>query len=224
MLDQEGWWVVVPMKDTRHAKSRLGGSSGTRRQLAILMARDTLRAAVNADRVEGVLVVCDREEDVESFALPGVTVVVRPGLGLNDAIRAGADLVRAEGAERNLAALLGDLPYLHSRELDAALSRASAHPSTVVPDRTGGGTTLLTARGGTELCPRFGPESLGRHVKAGAVPAELPSWSGLRCDVDVSTDLVMSAALGLRTRTLLEDRRTTMSTSGTAVGELDGQG
>ncbi len=204
MSDQVRWWVILPMKDTRVAKSRLGGAPGERRQLAIVMARDTLCAVVNAADVDGVLVVCDREEDVESFALPGVTVVVRPGLSLNEAVLAGADLLRAEDPTRNLAVLPGDLPYLRSSELEAALRRAAGFPATCMGDRTGRGTTLTTAQAGTDLAPAYGANSLARHRESGAVEVGTPAWSGLRRDVDRPEDLTVGHALGTRTRRVLE--------------------
>jgi len=176
--------VILPMKDTRTAKSRLGGAPEERRQLAIEMARDTLGAVVSASCVDGVVAVCDRDEDVESFELPGATVVVRPGLSLNEAVRAGAELVRADDASRNLAVLPGDLPYLRSTELEAALRRAARFAATCMGDRTGRGTTLTTARGGIDLVPSYGVDSLARHREAGAVEVGAPAWSGLRRDVD----------------------------------------
>lgn len=206
MSDLVRWWAILPMKDTRVAKSRLGGAPDERRQMAIVMARDTLSAVVNATCVDGVLVVCDREEDVESFALPDVTVVVRPGLSLNEAVLAGAELLRAEDPARNLAVLPGDLPYLRSGELEAVLDRAAGHAATCLGDRAGRGTTLTTARVGTDLVPSYGVESLARHREAGAVEVEAPAWSGLRRDVDVLEDLAGTAALGRCTRRLIEQR------------------
>lgn len=204
MAERAQWWVVVPMKDMTHAKTRLAESRGRRRQFAIVMARDTLCAIVNAEAVEGVLVVCEREEDVESFALPGVTVVVRPGLDINEAIRAGAALVRSGVDQVNVAALPGDLPYLRSSEVDVVLERAASVPRAVVGDRTASGTTLLTALAGVELEPRYGPGSLGQHLDAGATQLSVPAWSGIRRDVDRQGDLALTPSLGRRTSALLE--------------------
>ena len=214
MPDQVRWWVIVPMKDTRLAKSRLGGEPGRRRELAIVMARDTLSAAADTPSVDGVLVVCDRHQDAESFTLPGVTVVTRPGLSLNQAVLAGADVVRAEDASRNLAVLPGDLPYLWPSELEAALRRAAGFAATCVGDRTGHGTTLTTARAGTDLVPSYGARSLVRHREAGAVEVVSPAWSGLRRDVDVAEDLLVTYALRPRTRLLVE--RPVLQTAGGA--------
>jgi 2-phospho-L-lactate guanylyltransferase len=194
------------MKDMTHAKSRLAESRGRRRQFAIVMARDTLCAVVNADAVEGVVVVCEREEDVESFALRGVTVVVRPGLDINDAIRAGVALVRTEGDQVNVAALPGDLPYLRSSEVDVVLDRAASVPRGVVGDRTSSGTTLLTALAGAALEPRYGPGSLAQHLDAGATELSVPTWSGIRRDVDLRSDLAPTPSLGRRTSALLDEK------------------
>lgn len=206
MLVDALWWVVVPMKDTRHAKSRLGGSPAERRQLAIVMARDTLCAVVNATRVEGTVVVCEREDDVESFQLPGVTVLVRPGLDLNQAITAAATSIRGPEHTRNLAVVPGDLPYLRSSELDVALAKAATSDRACVADRTGHGTTLLTARACVDLVPAYGAGSLQAHRASGATTVEVPAWSGLRRDVDERSDLTLDVSLGHRTRTVLARR------------------
>jgi 2-phospho-L-lactate/phosphoenolpyruvate guanylyltransferase len=208
MTPDAKWWVVVPMKDTRLAKSRLGGQSGDRRQLAILMARDTLCAIVNAASVEGVLVVCDNPDDVESFELPGVSVLVCDGPGINEAIRAGNAALLAQVGSRNVAVLPGDLPYLRSAELDVALGKAGSLPSACVGDRTGTGTTLLTARAGQLLQPAYGDRSLSAHREAGALELDIPVWSGLRRDVDTPEDLLVNMTLGYRTRQRLERRAT----------------
>lgn len=206
MEPSTGWSVIVPMKDTRRAKSRIPGSPGERRQLAIVMARDTLCAIASTESVHEVVVVCEREEDRESFQLPGVRVAVRSGLDLNESIRAGVSLVRSEDPDRDVAVLPGDLPYLRAGELEAALTQAALQARAVVADRTGAGTTLLTARGGHDLKPNYGPGSLRLHREAGAVPLSVPVWSGVRRDVDQVGDLVPGPALGHRTRELLVRR------------------
>jgi 2-phospho-L-lactate guanylyltransferase len=83
-------------------------------------------------------------------------------------------------------------------ELAAALDAAAAHPSAFVPDQPGTGTTLLTARPGTDLDPRFGEGSAARHR---AIAAELAAGAGLRHDVDNAEDLAAAAEVGLGPRT-----------------------
>lgn len=201
------WWVVIPLKDTRRAKSRLRGPRGERRRLAIAMAQDTLSAAVEAAGVEGVLAVCQTEDDSDLFSLAGVTVAVREALGINEAITAGALAVFAADPEANIAVLPGDLPYLQPAELDVALVKAATLDSACVADRDGTGTTLFTARAGQALSPAYGEGSLRAHLDGGAIELGMPVWSGLRRDVDEPDDLVVNASLGCRTRELLERRQ-----------------
>lgn len=194
------------MKDTRQAKTRLGGTQAERRQFAIVMMRDTLCAVVSTSAVDGVVVVAQERRDRGSLLLPGIRVMVQTGSGLNDAIRAGMDVVRSAEGNRDIAVLPGDLPYLRSSELESALQHASAHPLSVVGDRRGTGTTLLTAASGAIVEPAYGPQSLRRHREQGAVELGVPAWSGLRRDVDVMSDLASTDSLGRRTRMLLSDR------------------
>lgn len=182
------WWVIVPVKDTRRAKTRLGEAFGDRRRLAITMARRTLAAAVGAPNVAEVHVVCQDVDDANSLVQPGVRFQVEPHLGLNEAIRAGAAMIRSTYKNRRLAVILADLPYLHAYELAEALEMAAGHSSACVADRSGLGTTMLTARGGIVLAPAFGASSLMRHVADGAVLLDILVTSGLRHDVDFPED------------------------------------
>lgn len=208
------WSVLVPMKDTRQAKSRLSESAEYRRQLAIAMARDTLSAVVGSHNVVRVLVVSSWVEDFSSLTLRGVDIMVRPQLGLNAAIREGAAALRSVDSACNLAALPADLPYLQSDELAAALTDAGLYPRTVVADRSGTGTTLSTARADACLVPLYGAGSFLRHRHAGARELPVPIGSGLRRDVDVSADLRLTPDLGPHTSEVLASRETVTSVSG----------
>ncbi|MGB3697747.1 MAG: 2-phospho-L-lactate guanylyltransferase [Gordonia sp. (in: high G+C Gram-positive bacteria)] len=207
MTSADSWSVIVPMKDLTRAKSRMGEAFGDRRELALAMARDTLEAIASARRVAQVLVVCDAPGDVARFARGPVGAIARPGLGLNEAIAAGAEHLRA-GSARDLAVLPGDLPGLRAADLDRALLLALTYRSGVVPDRLGVGTTLLTARRDTDLVPRFGEGSFRRHLAAGAVELMLPAESGLRSDFDRPSDAhEFAGMLGRRTRKVLRRER-----------------
>lgn len=167
------------------------------------MALDTLEAVRNAAQVAGVVAVCDTAADVDLFTMPGVTVVRSDRPGLNNSIRFGADRARDGSAQSHLAVLPGDLPYLRSSELDLALGRAADVRSGCVADRPGSGTTLLTARGGEPLRPAYGIGSLDAHRAGGAVELGLPSWSGLRRDVDHRDDITNDAAMNTHTRAVI---------------------
>ncbi len=187
-----GWWVVVPVKDARHGKSRLAGvlADDDRARFVRAMALDTLAAAGAATLVDGVVLVTP-DQVLASWAQRGGAVVVDEphGGGLDAAVLAGASRARALAPGCAVAALLGDLPGLDPADLDAALLLAAAHRRAHVPDAAGTGTTLLTASPGSDLRPVFGTGSSDRHVAAGHVRLDVPADSTLRHDVDDPADL-----------------------------------
>jgi 2-phospho-L-lactate guanylyltransferase len=183
------WTVVIPAKALPEAKSRLVPASADgvgHRRLVEAIRADTLAAARATEQVARVVVVTDRDGD------PDALVQTRPGL--NAALREAAEHARRSWPDDGIAALVGDLPALRPDELGAALASAAGHLRSFVADAPGTGTTLLAARPGTELDPRFGPGSAARHA-AGA--ARLPAGPGLTHDVDTADDLRAAAALGL---------------------------
>ena len=119
--------------------------------------------------------------------IPGVRILLTRRSGLNEAIEDGLRSLAHDGP---VAVLPGDLPSLTPGELDGALGASRAHRHSVVADRQGTGTTLLTASSGAVLRPRYGAGSLARHLAAGAELLELPVQSGLRRDVDQVVVLV----------------------------------
>jgi 2-phospho-L-lactate guanylyltransferase len=180
--------VLVPIRALPSAKSRLAPSVPVElfEQLVSAIRADTLAAARASAPVARVVVVGDQPGD-------GITLVQRSP-GLNGALRDGAAHAREHWPAEGVAALVGDLPAVRPDELAAALDAAAGHDAAFVPDRTGTGTTLLTARPGTDLDPRFGDGSAARH---GAFAARLEAGAGLRHDVDTAEDLAAAALVGL---------------------------
>ncbi len=180
--------MLVPIRALPSAKSRLAESVPAEvfERLVSAIRADTFAAVRASAPVARVLVVGDQAGE-------GISLVQR-STGLNGALRDGAAHARAHWPADGVAALVGDLPALRPEELVAALASAAQHDSAFVPDRTGTGTTLLTARPGTELDPRFGEGSAARH---GAFAARLPAGAGLRHDVDTAADLAAATQVGL---------------------------
>lgn len=203
-----GWVVVIPFKGGPEAKSRLGRMPGSpagpvlRRDLALAFLRDTVAAVAAVDAVERILLVS--AEPGIADQLPGVQVVADPGRGLNAAVAAGA--AAAWGAHNSVAVLTGDLPGLASTDLHGALRQAEGHRLTVVADRHGTGTTMITGGPGMEIVPRFGPGSFAAHVRAGHRPLQLARDSSLRMDIDTWCDLEAEAGrgVGFSTRRVLD--------------------
>lgn len=205
---QVRWHVVIPVKGTDLAKSRLDAPAPLRRSdLARAVATDTVEAACEAVG-PGLLTVVTSDAVVRDIALAlGARVVADPGQGLNAAVAAGwQDVPEQPGRRIGWAALLGDLPALRPEDLRQALEACSAHPRAVVPDAEGTGSVLLTSTVAPPL-PRFGPGSAARHgSEDGAVRLEL-DLPRLRRDVDTAEDLRVVVGLGAGRHTMLAMRR-----------------
>jgi 2-phospho-L-lactate guanylyltransferase len=188
--------LLVPVKDGRGAKTRLGavGADG-RAELMAAFARDAIAAAQRSPLVE-VCVVGDE------FALGpladelGVRIVADEGSGdLNRALSRAAHAIARP--ERGVAVMLADLPCLRTEDLEVALTRTAR---AFVADAEGSGTTVLVAPAGTELAPQFGPGSARAHARSGAV-AVAGDLTSLRLDVDTTEDLAHALRFGVGAHT-----------------------
>ncbi|MEO5921294.1 MAG: 2-phospho-L-lactate guanylyltransferase [Pseudolysinimonas sp.] len=188
------WTVVIPVKSSPSAKSRLGRGP----EVAQAIALDTIAAAVAVDGVRVIVVTADRLIQAEAQDL-GAAIVREPSVrGLDAAILQGLEHVEPDHGR---AVLLGDLPALSPDVLAVALGRARRYRRAFVPDADGTGTTLVTARPGTAFQHSFGPGSAGRHRQMGMTALRLPVTSSLRRDVDLEQHL--GPDMGPRTRRAL---------------------
>ncbi|HEX3680308.1 MAG TPA: 2-phospho-L-lactate guanylyltransferase [Galbitalea sp.] len=183
------WTVVIPVKGTPTAKSRLGASP----DLALAIALDTVGEARGAAKV----IVVTSAPLAPDFEIPGVRVILDAEAGLNAAARQGI----AAAGDDPVAVLLGDLPALRSVELAAALELAAKHPLAFVADADNDGTVLITALDPARHAPAFGAHSRAAHLAAGYVELDIPVDSGLRRDVDTPDQLfALGDRVGRRTR------------------------
>jgi 2-phospho-L-lactate guanylyltransferase len=196
------WVVVVPVKPSARAKSRLDVPGVARKDLARAIALDTLEAATACDLVAQVVVVTDDAALArESAMIPGLRFVPEgDAAGLDAAVAAGVSAIDP-GGRMPRAALLGDLPALRPDDLGEALRAAASLPRAVVADAEGTGSTLVTAGVGVGWASSFGDGSFGRHVALGCAPLPIPDASTLRRDVDTAAQLDAARGLGLGPRT-----------------------
>jgi 2-phospho-L-lactate/phosphoenolpyruvate guanylyltransferase len=200
---QVRYGVLVPIKPTRRAKSRLAPlGDAAREALVRAFATDTVTAALSSPAVGAVMVVTDDHRLAAELTDLGVEVLPD---GVADDLNASLVEASAEMHRRRpelaLAALCADLPALTGPELTQALDRAAEHPVTFVADASGVGTTLVTASTVEQFRPRFGSRSREEHVRAGARPVDLIDVPTLRRDVDTPDDLREAVALGVGERT-----------------------
>ncbi|SDO69688.1 2-phospho-L-lactate guanylyltransferase [Pedococcus dokdonensis] len=191
------WRLVVPVKGGAGAKTRLHPPPGVAREdLALALATDCLTAVCSGMPSGRVLVVTSDERVRQVARRLGTVVVADPGAGLDAAVVAGRDHAVAGSPSTPVAVLLGDLPALEAGDLTSALGAAAAYPLAVVPDASGTGTVLLTARHGADLVPAFGDGSAARHEAAGHHRLEL-DLPRLRTDVDDDRALREARGLGV---------------------------
>ena len=188
---------MVPVKELPVAKTRLALPDEARMALAQAMACDVVRAARACPVVDGVVAVTNDARAAAALGPLGACVVPDfADAGLNPALLDGARTARAWWPRAGVAALASDVPCVLPDELAGALGAAAAYARALVADAAGTGTTLLTARPGVDLDPRYGASSRAAHVVAGAV--ELAgAWPTLRRDVDTPEDLAEAVALGV---------------------------
>jgi len=192
------WTLVIPVKRTAIAKSRLAAAYPQHRpELARSFAVDTTAAALASPLVRAVLVVTDDPGVAADVTAVGARVVPDlPGAGLNEALEHGAAAAATEFPESGVAALSADLPALRPAELTLALAAAVDQRNFVI-DLPGSGTTMLTAAPGVSLDPRFGVGSALAHQASGALPITLADIISVRRDVDTAADLAHAVQLGV---------------------------
>ncbi len=185
---QPEWTIVIPVKGTAGAKSRLFGTP----ELALAIALDTVEVALTAAPV----IVVTSPQSAAAFEQLGAVVIADPTSGLADAVRAG---ISAAGSGA-VAVMLGDLPALRPDELADSLAAAALHRLTMVADVENEGTTLITALRAEDHVPAFGAGSRAAHRASGYTELAVSLDSGLRRDVDTPAHLsAVASRVGPRT-------------------------
>jgi 2-phospho-L-lactate guanylyltransferase len=147
--------VLVPVKAFADAKVRLAPalSAPERAALARLMADRVVAAAGELPTA----VACDDAEVAAWAAARGALVVWTPGRGLNAAVEAGVEQLRALGSARVIVAH-ADLPL--ASDLGPVARFAGV---TLVPDRRGDGTNVVCVPAAAGFRFAYGPGSFHRH-------------------------------------------------------------
>lgn len=159
-MDYEDWVVVVPVKGWTTAKSRMGGlSRDDRRELALAMASDTVRAVTATPGIRSCLVVgpsevlrdlgCQNGDD----SLRGLveTTLVGQVDTLNLALRRGRDVAVASGW-RQVAMVVADLPGISAGALREFLQLVPETAPGFIPDSSGTGTNCWLRVGVLSWC------------------------------------------------------------------------
>jgi 2-phospho-L-lactate/phosphoenolpyruvate guanylyltransferase len=196
--------VLVPMKRTSRAKSRLGSlGEQPREELAAAFATDTVSAVLASDRVARVLVVTDDHLLARAMTELGADVIPDGTTDLNGTLVQAAAEMHRRDPELSLAAVCADLPALRPDELTAAFAAADPERLSFVADQERVGTTAVIAPRLDLFRPSFGDGSRRHHLEGGAYEVDGIDVPGLRRDVDDPADLADALRLGVGPRTAL---------------------
>ena len=177
------WTVIVPVKSSARAKSRIRLDPAMRRALALIMAEDTVSSVTSAGPVGRTLVVVEDPRDGASLArMPGVEVFVTHTDELNAAIRDGLAGARSR-RDRSGRGAAGRSPLADpGRAERRAGAGRPASAQRGAPTGRAPGTTLLTARTPDLLHPavrsRFVPGACGRRSRPAGHPRT--QWAAAR--------------------------------------------
>ncbi|WP_114424325.1 NTP transferase domain-containing protein [Nocardioides houyundeii] len=198
--------LVIPVKETWRAKSRLALDPAVRPLVARRVALATTQAALDATAVGAVWVVT-RDQQVAALVRElGALVVPEVGVsGLNAAADLGRRAALDSRPHAPVGILVADLPLLRSADLDLAVAEFRSHGEPMrVSDHHDVGTTLLVQ--GPRDWPGigFGGRSAELHLRLGYRPwAAAPD--GLRRDLDTLDDLALVRARSDDTARTLRD-------------------
>ncbi|ABG03926.1 protein of unknown function DUF121 [Rubrobacter xylanophilus DSM 9941] len=193
-------FAVVPVKELRGAKSRLGAVLDPvgRAGLTLHMLRRVVPALRGAG-LRRVLVVSPDPAVLEEARLLGAAGLRQEGFGLNAALEEGRRRALEEGAGA-LLALPADLPLIEPADVAALLEVAGEGPCAVIsPDDARSGTNALLLRPPGALPFSFGPGSFGVHLQAAlrrGVRVRVCERPNVAFDLDSPEDLARLEASG----------------------------
>lgn len=185
------WQIVIPVKRLASAKSRIPLAAERRAELALAMLDDVIASALAAPSVAGAHVVSADPLVRERATRQGAHAIeADESDGLNGDLTTAIAAVRNVAPQTAIAIVVADLPCLRSADLESLLGQAPATGACFVAG-IDGGTTMLLARDGGELAPRFGSHSAWSHAQDAITLVDAPLAA--RIDID-SLEALQSAA------------------------------
>jgi len=204
-------WAVVPVKRLDAAKGRLAAvfPGNVRMRLTLTMLQDVLDSLCMASSIEGIAIVTPdrRLGPLMQSVAPHVQIIFETGSpSLNGALRQAAGLLQARHRE-SILIIPGDVPLVTPREIDEFVGYSIHTKVLIVPDKTYKGTNGLLLNPPLVIEPRFGPDSLQRHMAAanrGGVSFGVYPNGRWGLDLDMPDDLISFLAAGHGTKTYQE--------------------
>ncbi|MBN7808938.1 MULTISPECIES: 2-phospho-L-lactate guanylyltransferase [Agrobacterium] len=187
-------WVLVPIKRSEQAKSRLSPllDREERQALVHAMARDVFGALTEASSIAGVGVVSpDAEILRDANALGFHAIPDLEEIGYAAAVARGVAALSMKGAT-DVLAIPGDLPLLTARDIDHLVEAHRGARFTIISSRDGKGTNGLMQRLPAKVPFLYGNESYSRHIAAAGslgISANVVFSKNLALDIDYPEDV-----------------------------------
>jgi len=206
-------WAVVPVKDTRMAKQRLGDalSDELRRRLALAMLEDVLLALAASPGLAGIAVVTLDSSASTLASRFGARILVNGARdGITGAVTAAAEVLGAEGHTAVLA-IPGDVPLITPREVGAILAAHVRQPDfVIVPSHDGRGSNAILCAPPGCVALKYGDDSFLLHLQAARraeIEPRVLRLPGIALDIDHPRDLAafLQIESATRTRALLDE-------------------
>lgn len=186
--------IVIPVKDSRRSKRRLGSvfEPNARARFARHLYRRTLAFFIEQFPAEHISVVTPSRAMAAIAKSYGVTVIVEPrASGLSAAAAFAADWSRQHGFDAQLL-IPADIAELSASEIDTLLATIGNGPSVAVCAATDGGTNALLTSPPDVIRFAFGFRSSQRHILSArqhGIPCRLLQLPSLSHDIDTPADL-----------------------------------
>jgi len=187
--------ALVPAKALDQAKGRLASllSEEERRQLALAMLEDVVRALQAVPEIDSVTVI---SPDAEVLALArdlGATGLEEPAAvrGINQALSSGMEAAVEEGAD-TLLILLADVPAVTPGDVQSVLGQLPEGRGVAICPSSAKGTSMLALRPPDAIPFRFGQNSFAAHrreVMARGIRATVSRIDAVAHDIDEPEDL-----------------------------------
>jgi len=185
--------ALVPAKALDQAKGRLAAILGEdqRRQLALAMLEDVVRALQAVAAIDSVAVV---SPDADILALAsdlGAATIEEPAnvRGINQALTYALGVMSPQ--PEALVVVLADVPEIEPADVASALEQLSERGLVICPSHDKG-TGMLAMRPAGVIPFRFGPQSFSLHKREAAAQglrAEVVRAESLARDIDSPDDL-----------------------------------
>ena len=185
--------ATLPLRSLHDGKHRLAHRLGEddRRRLIMAMCSTVIAALRASTVIAEIGLVSGDTATLDWGRSLGLVPIREREHDLNSALRSAGEWA-GERADEHLI-VLPDLPLLSPDDIRGVVESVDAAPSIVAcPDRTRTGTNMLMLRPSGCIPPRFGPNSLRRHLeaaRAAGVAVRLYDSPGTSWDVDTPEDL-----------------------------------